>query len=153
MTVGTFRLVVTKNRFPELKGATKRATTAALEECAWELNTDVGDRVAREGLVRTGKYQNSWTVQRPSDTERWVISAGATYGAYLEYGHRANPGQVFPLIKGNTLVGFRRVRATTTWVPARPHVRPVADAWRGGRLARRYREKFQRYMYKFAGTD
>lgn len=131
MTVGAFRIYVTKNRWKDCDLALRRASTAALDQMAAEIADDVADAAVAKGLFRTGKYAASWTVQRPSENERWAISEGAPYGAYLEYGHR--------VVRGGEQVG---------WVPPRPHARPTADAWKL-RIKNRFLELFQRYWRRF----
>lgn len=134
-------VTVTKNSFDEVEDATRKAIGAALDSIAQKVQRDIKVEIRKQGLIRTGNYQNSWVTERDSENTRSVRSKGAMYGAYLEYGHRANPGQVFPLREGNTVVGFRRVRAGTTWVPARPHVRPVAYRW-----AKKVRGEYERLL-------
>ena len=102
------------SKFPQAEDAARKGAAAAVVECALRISRDIKDSVEEHHLIDTSTYYNSWTYDRESETSAVAVSKGAPYGAYLEYGHR--------VMRGGKQVGF---------VPARPHVRPVADAWRG----------------------
>lgn len=137
------RVTIKKNAFPEVKKEIPRSVAVALMDVGYRVRTTIKSNIRLQHLIRTGNYINSWVVERDTPNSVVVLSKGAPYGAYLEYGHRANPGQVFPVIKGNTLVGFRRIKKTTTWVPARPHVSPAAVKWRGKPIADAFAKALQ----------
>lgn len=136
---------VTKERWKEVGTYSEAAAEAALEAVATQISRDISKKVRDMGLVLTGNYRNSWTVEMDRPLSRLAISKGAPYGIYLEMGHHTSPGNLFPLRSGNTIIGWRRVK-DLRWIPPRPHVQPVADEWRGSKIASSFSAVYGRIL-------
>lgn len=108
----------------ELTAFLKRLTSDELrKEMERKALEDLANQVLTELVIRTpfktGQLKTAWRIYNtkvvafPTSTGYECILVNPTfYASWVEYGHRAIPGQFIPSLK-------KRVRKTTTWVKGR----------------------------------
>lgn len=115
MIRGRIHVRVVFNDFPEIAAELERTVNLIVAKAAHDIEALTKRNIQGHGLIDTGAMLNS-VIARPLNARQWVVTVGAHYGIYHEFGTRFLPARPFlgpaaDEVKPAFLTALRRLAA------------------------------------------